>query len=222
MSSSDGTRASVITEFDVPAVNFELGRVLGLEPGMVAAIETVVATDEIVVPYLWVTGDDHGRLFERVGDHPTVEDVLVVDSRGDRTLYAVEWAASDDPMIAAISEEEADVLWARGTESTWTLVVRFPSYDSFVSFKASCRDAAVTVRVTRLYNRTTPEAGPWFGLTDRQRETLALAVERGYYDIPRAITTLELAGLLGIADQAVTERLRRGIATLVRNSVLVE
>jgi predicted DNA binding protein len=64
--------------------------------------------------------------------------------------------------------------------------------------------------------------GAWYGLTPRQRRTLELAVRRGYYDIPRRCTTIELADELGISDQAVTERLRRGIVTFVTNALLFE
>lgn len=41
----------------------------------------------------------------------------------------------------------------------------------------------------------------------------------GYYDIPRGCTTKELADELGISDQAVTERLRRAIGSLVRHTL---
>jgi predicted DNA binding protein len=75
--------------------------------------------------------------------------------------------------------------------------------------------------VIRVYNPTTPDAGPWYGLTTAQREALVLAVESGYYDIPRTCTTVEVAEELGISDQAVTERLRRAIVNLVDNSLLV-
>nr|WP_084383819.1 helix-turn-helix domain-containing protein [Halalkalicoccus paucihalophilus] len=63
------------------------------------------------------------------------------------------------------------------------------------------------------------KSGPWFGLTPIQRETLLLAIERGYYEIPRQCTTLKLAEELGVSDQAITERLRRAIVTLVSNTV---
>jgi predicted DNA binding protein len=56
-------------------------------------------------------------------------------------------------------------------------------------------------------------------VTGPQREALVLAVERGYYDIPRRCSTAELAAVLGVSDQAVSERLRRGIATLVERTL---
>jgi predicted DNA binding protein len=49
-----------------------------------------------------------------------------------------------------------------------------------------------------------------------------LAVRRGYYDIPRRTSMGELAAELGISDQAVSERLRRAIVALVRNTMPTE
>ena len=43
----------------------------------------------------------------------------------------------------------------------------------------------------------------------------------GYYSLPRQISTQEIADEFGISDQAVSERLRRGITTLVTNTLLL-
>lgn len=76
--------------------------------------------------------------------------------------------------------------------------------------------------IKHIYNPTRPDAGPYFGLTPAQREILGYAVESGYYSLPREVSTQELADEFDISDQAVTERLRRGISTLVLNSLLME
>lgn len=73
--------------------------------------------------------------------------------------------------------------------------------------------------VIRVYDPTSPDVDLSYGVTGPQREALVLAVERGYYDVPRRCTTAELAATLGISDQAVSERLRRGTATLVERTL---
>jgi hypothetical protein len=70
-----------------------------------------------------------------------------------------------------------------------------------------------------LHTPTAPGAGPWFGLTPEQRTTLVSAVHGGYYDIPRGMSTQDLADEYDISDQAITERLRRGIASLVTHTL---
>lgn len=60
----------------------------------------------------------------------------------------------------------------------------------------------------------------WYGLTTAQRETIVQAVEGGYYSILREMSTQDLAEALVISHQAVTERLRRAIETLVTNTLI--
>ncbi len=51
-------------------------------------------------------------------------------------------------------------------------------------------------------------------LTEKQRHTLEVALELGYFETPRDITLKELAAELDITHQALSERLRRATAAL--------
>lgn len=53
-------------------------------------------------------------------------------------------------------------------------------------------------------------------LTPKQRTTLEQAVETGYYDPDREITLTELADQLEISSSALSQRLRRAEATVMR------
>jgi predicted DNA binding protein len=143
-----------------------------------------------------------------------------VDVFDDRTLFTLDWDAHRDHVFAGITEHDGQLLSAVGTADAWEFELRFPSHESFSGFTTHCEDAQIPLDVTRVYNPTDPDAGPWYGLTEPQREAITLAVERGYYDIPRACTTQELADELDISDQAVTERLRRAIVTLVTHTLV--
>lgn len=57
-------------------------------------------------------------------------------------------------------------------------------------------------------------------LTDRQRRTLALAYEKGYFDVPRGTSLTDLATTLSVSEQAVSERIRRGLETVLRVTAL--
>lgn len=46
-------------------------------------------------------------------------------------------------------------------------------------------------------------------LTDRQREVLRYAYDRGYYEIPRGVTTAEIAAAVGVERRTAEEHLRR-------------
>jgi predicted DNA binding protein len=58
-------------------------------------------------------------------------------------------------------------------------------------------------------------------LTELQQETLVAALEAGYYELPREVTMGELAERLGVSQQALAKRLRRGYRNLIEDSLVV-
>jgi hypothetical protein len=70
------------------------------------------------------------------------------------------------------------------------------------------------------YNRTADEdTANDYGLSDKQRQTLLHAVERGYYEVPRETDLDVLAEEMNISHQAASERLRRAISILVEHTL---
>ncbi|OVE83063.1 helix-turn-helix domain-containing protein [Natronolimnobius baerhuensis] len=56
-------------------------------------------------------------------------------------------------------------------------------------------------------------------LTERQRDVLTLAVEWGYYDLPRETTTADLADEIGVSRRTVEDHLRRAERKLLTSLV---
>ncbi|MEF8786173.1 MAG: helix-turn-helix domain-containing protein [Haloarculaceae archaeon] len=206
---------SVIAELQIPSADFELGRILSIDGMSSIELESLVPTGDATVPLFWVYNAGRDSFVEKVQRHPTVNDASEVDVFEDRTLFTLDWDANLDHVFRGINEYEGQLLSAVGTPGMWEFELRFPDHDTLSEFTAHCEDAQISVELTRVYNPTDPDVGPWYGLTEPQREAITLAVEQGYYDIPRDCTTQELADQLGISDQAVTERLRRAIVALV-------
>jgi predicted DNA binding protein len=213
---------SVIVELELAAHEFELGRILQVPAGTHIEMEAVVPAAERTIPLFWVySADIDTDTFETcIRSHDSVNSITAVDIFEDRALYAMDWAVGSDRFFQAVVGNGGSILNAAGFAQEWGFEVRFASHDDLGSFRADLEDARVTFEVLRVYNPTRPDAGPWYGLTPSQREALTLAVEAGYYDIPRTCTTVELADKLDISDQAVTERLRRAIVNLVSNTLL--
>lgn len=213
---------SVIVELTVPSTAFELGRILRVEGPTQITLETMVPLGGKPTPFVRIRNDARETFERSVSDHPSVDRIQLVNAHDNETLYALDWEPSDASLLRRILDLDAVLLGATGTTDSWGLELRFPTHEALSAFQDHYVEEDIGVTVERIYNPTKPDAGPWYGLTPPQRETLADAVSAGYYSLPRQISTQELADSFDISDQAVTERLRRGISTLVRNTLLVE
>lgn len=212
---------SVIVELSLPASEFQLGRILSTEGDTTVSLETMVPLGDRSVPYFRLFGPPVGSFKATVRDHPAVSDIHVVNTHDDEILYAVDWEIAADTFLDGVLSLDGHVLEAGGGSDRWVFQIRFPSHSALSEFQAVCFEADLPIEIKHIYNPTKPDAGPWYGLTPPQRETLKYAVESGYYSIPRRVTTQEIADEFGISDQAVTERLRRAISTLVTNTLLL-
>jgi predicted DNA binding protein len=79
---------------------------------------------------------------------------------------------------------------------------------------------SVTVErvVSEVETPTQPNPVTWSSLqedlTDRQIEVLSLAIERGYFEVPRAVDLSDLAAELDVRKTTVGEHLRRGLGRI--------
>ncbi|WP_425499600.1 helix-turn-helix domain-containing protein [Halogeometricum luteum] len=53
-------------------------------------------------------------------------------------------------------------------------------------------------------------------LSEQERELLQLAIEEGYFEVPRRISLVELSTLAGLTDTETSRRLRRALDTHLR------
>ena len=68
-----------------------------------------------------------------------------------------------------------------------------------------------------------PEArNPTGVLTADERETLRVALERGYFEVPRATTLVEVADELERTDVEVSQQLRRGTGDVSRETDILD
>lgn len=211
---------SVIVELTLPSESFELGRILRVEGRTRVTLETMVPMGGKPTPFVRVQNVARERFEERVRAHSTVHEVRETSRHDGETLYALDWDPTEDTLFRALLDMEVALLGATGGAETWELELRFPSHETLSDFQEYYTDHDIQVTIDRIYNPTRPEAGPWFGLTHPQREALMHAVQSGYYSVPRRVSTKDLGAEAGISDQAMIERLRRGITALVRNTLL--
>lgn len=211
---------SVIIELSIPTEEFKLGRILQMQQGTRITLETTVPLGERSIPFIRVF-DEHEQFEASVREHDAVLDIHEVSSHDGEILYALDWDVSQDEFFQGIQDCDGTLIDSSGTKAVWNFELRFESHEALGKFQDYCQSHGIPFELERLYNPTKPDAGPWFGLTAPQRLALSRAVAEGYYNLPREISTKELAADFGVTDQAMSERLRRGVANLVSNTIHV-
>ena len=211
----------VIVELSIPSNEFQLGQILTLEGDTRITLNTMVPIGGKTVPLFLIHGSARDNFEATVRDSSAVSDIHVVTSHDDEVLYALDWESADNAFLSLINKLGGHVLEATGGSDQWSFELRFGTHDALSTFQENCFEANIRIDIKRIYNPTKPDAGPWYGLTTPQRETLMMGVERGYYSLPRRISTQELAAEIDVSDQATTERLRRAVETLVNNTLLL-
>jgi len=209
----------ILTEFSHPASEFVLGRTVSKYPGVTVEIERIVAdTADRVTPFYWVSGDEIEGFHETLTTDPTVKDVRVLDEDDDGRFYRAEWSKNVEPLMFALRDAEATILGAVATDGEWHVRILFPDQDSLSEFHDLCATHGLDFDLLRLYEAEGSSDPAEQRLTDEQRETLELALELGYFEVPRRVTTDDLAEELGVSTNAVSKRLRRGHETVLREA----
>lgn len=211
---------SVILEFSIDGEGFQLGQVLSVSPDMLLELERIVPTGNMVMPFVWASGEDHDAFEQGVRNHPSVKELLVLDVVGDSCLYRIEWGGDPTDLIEAIAVADAVVLEATGAER-WVFRLRFPDHDKLSDFHNYVIESGIPIHIERTYTLTEgTERGHRFGLTPEQREALVLALKRGYFETPSEVSLGELASELDISQQALSKRIRRGNEKVLRKVLL--
>lgn len=216
---------SLIAEFSTASDGFAVGRALRAPPGGTIQLERVVPIADGRVQYCRVRGDVDAATFEAALEaEPAVERVEVVSEPAvDDLSLLVEWQPDAyDGIFGVVQANDGVVLGADGRQDRWTFRLRFPSSSHLGRFQRALTAAGVEADLGRVYEVTGDDGDPNFGLTDPQREAIVTAVETGYFRVPREISTSDLGAILGISDQAASERIRRGMERLARNALRVD
>lgn len=212
----DGT----VAELAIPSDEFVLRQSLTTIEGLTVEVERVAAHNgDSVMPYVWLRNGDKDVTEAALADDPTVEQVEMLANLESEWLYKMEWVDQIETLVRILVEEEGSIMAATGNETRWMLRILFPDREALSQTYDYCRNHDLSLDVRQIHQLEDDHQGP-FGLTEEQQETLALAAERGYYEVPRDVTAEELGDEIGVTHQAVSERVRRGHSKLVNNVLL--
>jgi predicted DNA binding protein len=212
---------ATIVRGTVPASQFALNHALETLPDVEVECERIVRSgDDAVMPLLWVRYADRDEVEAAFEADPSVGDVTCLSDLDEELLYRMDWIDHVDLLLQMLTNAEATVLDAYGRGSRWKLRVLYPERDEFSTTHEFCAEHGLSFDVASIREIDGEPAGR-FGLTESQYRALVLAVQRGYYEVPRRTTLEELADEVGVSHQALSERLRRATGSLAEDALLV-
>jgi predicted DNA binding protein len=210
---------ATIGEFTIPASEFALAETLERRPDLTVNIDRVVAHNTTqVAPFVRVTQGKVDGLTEILEDDSSVEEVELFGETDDERFYRLVWNETAQVIRYMIDEHAATVQEATAGNGEWHLRVLFPDRDALSATSEYARENDIRFTLERIYGSENFETAR-YNLTEPQYETLALAVEKGYYEVPRDIDAKGLADELDISHQALSERHRRATKSLVLSAL---
>lgn len=211
---------SVVVEFTLPAESFPFGRSTNGDPNVRVQLERLVPLNQSRIPFLWATGDDFEQFEQHLRESEIVKHLEAVTRLGNSVLYQTVWYTDKETFLNGLSDQNGAILEAHGN-TEWSFTVRFPDHAALTGFHQFYQAHDYPVHIDRVYapnESSRTEYG--FGLTPEQRHTLILAVEKGYFSVPRDTNLDEIAEEVGITKQAASERVRRGTETVLRKALI--
>ena len=211
---------AVVVEFTIESEAFPFGRATSGDPDVRVQLERVIPLQERRIPFLWVTGDEFDDFEHHLRTSEIVKNVEVLTRVGDSVLYSTEWYPDKETFLNGISDANGTIMEAHG-DGTWSFAVRFPDHANLTQFHQFFQERDFPVYIDRIHSLAEePGIEYGFGLTHEQQDTLIMAVENGYFDIPRETNLEDIADELDISAQAASERIRRGTETVLRKVLI--
>lgn len=215
---------TLIAEVGVPGDTFPLGAVLAGAAAGEVQVARALRTGTGVVGYFWVEYADLVDIERSLRDAPPVRSFGVVDTVDGEAQFRVERAPRETGFLEELWRADGALLDGLVDGDGWTVRVGFDSTADRTAFLEAFDGAGRvdgTLDVTDPTGQTeafgvTEAALHRAGLTLVQRETLRCALEAGYFDVPRGITLSDIAREKEVSDNAVSQRLRRGLQTVLR------
>lgn len=210
---------SIVAEFTIPVDALPGGDVLTEFPETVLELERIVPTAENALPFLWVWSDAVDTFIQHAQTEDEIAGIEVLETVEQGALVRATWTPQAD-LVHGIEALNATILEAEATAEEWFFRIRTDDRDAVTTFQEIFTAHDIPVTLDRVYDLSKLAAGEQYGLTSDQRETLITAYEKGYYEKPRQTTQQELGDEFNITSRAVSDRLRRGTANLITNTLL--
>lgn len=163
-----------------------------------------------------VHGDSYMAFETALGRDHTVADPLLVADHDDYRVYRM-LASRSPTVVSTLAELGVQLLDAHSDGLGWLLKVHLPDRTALRTFRSYCDQQEITIRVDKLFQPSSGESANGVPISDEQCRTLRLALDNGYFEVPRGISQAELAAKIGVSPSAVSQRLRRAIRQVLQD-----
>lgn len=206
---------AIIVEFTIPADAFPFGRSVIGGSDVKVWLEQLVPLTGGRVPFLWARDGEFDEFERHLRDSAIVKTVEALTRIEDSVLYKVEWYESNETFMNGLMDAGGSIMEGHGNVD-WLFTVRFNNHDDLTQFHQFYQNEEFPVRIEQVSTMSN-EPGQHYGwaLTPTQREAVLLALENGYYAVPRETKLENIADELEITRQAASELVRRGHKSLI-------
>ena len=210
---------ATIMEFTSPADEFPLGTVFENLPEVTVELERVIPHETLIIPYFWVRGARAADIEAAFEAHAGLVNIELIDDVDEEYLMRAEWEDDYYGVLNALAHANIVVLSGSGTKEGWQFEVRGEDRETIGEFRTDCQNRGIPIEITAIHSLL-PAQGDGCELTETQREALVLAYERGYFDSPRTTSLTNVAEEIGISQQSLSSRLRRGHRRLISRTLI--
>lgn len=211
---------SVAAEVAVPPVDFLLERALTVDGTARITLETVVPLGPSPLQHVRIESERLPLLCDLVAADPTVDHLEVFHEGTDEWVLEIQWAEATNEFLDILRDTQAVCESAVAIDGMWHLSLWFRTHERLSDWYRESTRRDISVYVERLRDRGDVDTTAGLDrLTDAQRDALRVALEAGYFSVPRDVTLEGVADRLGISDTAASQRLRRGVRNVLGESL---
>ncbi|MHC3439782.1 helix-turn-helix domain-containing protein [Natrialbaceae archaeon A-gly3] len=174
---------------------------------------------------VWAMGDDFEKYESALTEDPTIDSYDCLTKLPEKRLYRLQLSDDGQRQTVHSASVEHDITLIRltATAEREEMLARFPSRDAVVQFREACLERDRRFELLNLYEEKPAKYDGGlesrYGITPGQKEALLTALEKGYFNVPRATTMDEIAEGLDISTSALSTRLRRGQQALLLHTL---
>ena len=210
------TTYSILT---IPLEEIALAETAGLLPDVYFYVEQTAMADTDDTLNLWISTGDASAIDGALEGDPSVTDYERLKGRNGEYLYRITLSKEIRLVRELIHGYDGTITEVYGDADGWTLEIRFPDREKFSELDQEFEQFGIHPTYQSIESFDDSDEELMNVLTESQRRSIELAVEKGYYQVPRNASLKDLATELGISHQALSERLRRAEKRLAKEQI---